>query len=230
MSHQGLAVAFFTLAIPAQLDGSLAAVAWSIEGCLLLWVGVRTDVPEAPRAGACVLVLSLLGAVWHLSGYNAVRLLLTGDSAALVVQELVLCASARLLRAGGDGWGERAATGAAIAANLLRLAWLSHEAVAQVGRVSPFVGEADRQFVLSSTSGLYAGALLLLGIAKHHRLARLLAIAIFGVTISKLVLVDLWLLEIRYRTIAFVGLGALLLICSLASSLVTEFLETEPTR
>jgi hypothetical protein len=138
-----------------------------------------------------VLVLSLLGAVWHLSGYDAGRLLLTGDSAALVVQVLVLCASARLLRAGGDGWGERAAMSAAIAANLLTLAWLSHEAVAHVERVSAFVGEADRHFVLSSTSGLYAGALLLLGIAKHHMLARLRAIAIFGIKISKLVLVDL---------------------------------------
>jgi hypothetical protein len=42
------------------------------------------------------------------------------------------------------------------------------------------------------------------------------------------VLVDLWLLQIRYRTIAFVGLGALLLICSLAFSRVKEFLETDP--
>ena len=31
----------------------------------------------------------------------------------------------------------------------------------------------------------------------HRRFARLMAIAIFGVTISRLVLVDLWLVEIR---------------------------------
>jgi len=228
LSLQGLAVAFLTLGIPAQLDGSLAAVAWSVEGCLLLWFGVQTSVPEARRAGAGVLVLSIFGAVWHLYQYDAERLLLSGDSVALVVQVLVLYAGARLLRAGHDGWSERSAAGAAIAANLLTLAWLSHEAVAYVQRISPLADEAERQhFVLSSTWGLYAGALLLLGIGAHRRFARLLAIAIFGITMSKLVLVDLWLLEIRYRTIAFIGLGALLLICSLAFSRFKELLETE---
>lgn len=228
LSLKGLAVAFLTLGIPAQLDGSLAAVAWSVEGCLLLWFGVQTNVPEARRAGAGVLVLSIFGAVWHLVQYEAERLLLSGDSAALVVQVLILYTGARLLQAGHDGWSRKGAAGAAIAANLLTLAWLSHEAVAYIQHISPFADEAERQqLVLSSTWGVYAAALLLLGIATHRKFARSLAIAIFGLTMSKLVLVDLWLLEIRYRTIAFIGLGALLLICSLAFSRFKELLETE---
>ena len=117
------------------------------------------------------------------------------------------------------GWYERAATGAAIAANLLTLAWLSDVAVAYLQRISPFAREAEKQhFVLSSTRGLYEGALLLSGSAPR-KVAHLLGIARSGSRCPTSCGWTSGCFETRYRTIAFIGLGALLLICSLLARL-----------
>jgi uncharacterized membrane protein len=53
--------------------------------------------------------------------------------------------------------------------------------------------------------------LLAVGIAARSRGVRLLAVVVFGVTLLKMVLFDVWLLEPLHRTVAFTGLGLLLL-------------------
>ncbi len=65
---------------------------------------------------------------------------------------------------------------------------------------------------------LYAGLLLTVGIIRKRRGLRLLAITIFGLTVAKMAVVDLWLLEPLHRTIAFTGLGCS---CSSARSCTT---------
>jgi uncharacterized membrane protein len=45
---------------------------------------------------------------------------------------------------------------------------------------------------------------------------RLLAVVVFGVTLVKMVLLDVWLLEPLHRTVVFTGLGLLLLPGSLS--------------
>ncbi len=68
--------------------------------------------------------------------------------------------------------------------------------------------------MLSTIGGLYAAALLGFGIGARIAGARFLALGIFGVTALKLVLHDVWMLDTLYRTIVFMGLGAIFLGCS----------------
>jgi uncharacterized membrane protein len=56
---------------------------------------------------------------------------------------------------------------------------------------------------------------LAIGIVKRLHGARTLALVIFCVTLFKMAVNDLWLLDTALRTIAFIGLGVLLLGCSL---------------
>ena len=70
------------------------------------------------------------------------------------------------------------------------------------------------QFTLSTTWGLYAGALLTVGVVTRQRWARLAALGLFAVTVAKMLLLDLWTLSTGERVLAFVGAGRLLLACT----------------
>jgi uncharacterized membrane protein len=61
---------------------------------------------------------------------------------------------------------------------------------------------------------VYASVFLAAGIVLRLRWARLSAVSLFGVVITKMVTTDLLLLDGLQRTAAFTGLGILLLIGS----------------
>jgi uncharacterized membrane protein len=58
--------------------------------------------------------------------------------------------------------------------------------------------------------------MIAVGIATRSVAARLMALALFGVTILKVFLVDLAHLETIYRVVSFIGLGVILIAVSLA--------------
>ena len=103
----------------------------------------------------------------------------------------------------------------AVAANALALAWMSAEAIAHYHAVAGGTGWQPLQFTLSTTWGLYAGALLTVGVVTRQRWARLAALGLFAVTVAKMLLLDLWTLSTGERVLAFIGVGCLLLACSL---------------
>ncbi len=105
---------------------------------------------------------------------------------------------------------------AGVIANLLTLAWLSLEARAAVDSALPSVEFARvLAFSLSAIWAVYAGILLAVGIAFRLRSARLFAVGVFGVTLIKMVVSDLWLVGQAQRVVSFAGIGVLLLACSL---------------
>jgi uncharacterized membrane protein len=76
-------------------------------------------------------------------------------------------------------------------------------------------GRALRSAQNLSLTGLwavYAVILLVIGIAKRWRAVRLGALVLLAVSIVKVFVYDVWVLERVYRIIAFVGLGVLLLV------------------
>jgi uncharacterized membrane protein len=62
--------------------------------------------------------------------------------------------------------------------------------------------------------GIYGTILLAYGLARTSALNRMLGLALIGIVIAKLYLMDVWVLARIYRITAFVGLGALLLVAS----------------
>ena len=70
------------------------------------------------------------------------------------------------------------------------------------------------RFAYTSIWSLYAGGLLAAGIALRSRLLRALSVWIFGCALAKLTVRDLWFLDAPQRVLGFIGIGALLLACS----------------
>jgi uncharacterized membrane protein len=71
-----------------------------------------------------------------------------------------------------------------------------------------------RQLWLSVIWAVYGGGMLIVGILRRNKLLRLMALALLGMTILKVFLVDLSSLDRIYRVISFVVLGVILLAVS----------------
>lgn len=71
-----------------------------------------------------------------------------------------------------------------------------------------------KQLSISIIWAVYGGAMLLIGIWRRNRLARIMALIILSMTILKVFLFDLSSLDQLYRIISFVMLGIVLLIVS----------------
>ncbi|MBN2497654.1 MAG: DUF2339 domain-containing protein [Deltaproteobacteria bacterium] len=67
------------------------------------------------------------------------------------------------------------------------------------------------QMVTTLVIGLYAAALLAIGFAAKDRLHRFLGIGLFGITLLKLGLMDIWALETLHKIIVGAAIAALLL-------------------
>lgn len=210
-AHGGTAIFLLTSWALVTLEIRPAIAFWAIEGVCLLAAARFARVREARWAGATVLGLSLVvNAVRLAEGYDVPRLLFNDEAAVLVTQIVALYAAAVLLE---EGWSNAAT----IAAHVVTVAWWSLEARA---RLAP-TGAIDAgdlpvvQFAYSTIWALYGAALLVLGVAFRSRLTRVVAVVALGLTVAKMALQDLWMLETLQRVIGFIGIGTLLLVCSL---------------
>jgi uncharacterized membrane protein len=218
---RGLAVAMATIGLVFRLDGFALANAWAAEGVLLLWLARRNGRPEGRLAGVGLVGLSFLMTIvlgFSLgAAYSPDRLVLTRVSLQVAVQVAALAATARLLGGVREGWERAVRDVALVTANLVALGWATLEARAEVLR-STVPGTPREQALAFAASAVWAGyaaCAYAVGMVWRSRRARLAAAALFGVTVLKMVLADVWLLGPGLRMVVFTGVGALLIVCSL---------------
>ncbi|MCA1595081.1 MAG: DUF2339 domain-containing protein [Chloroflexi bacterium] len=216
VSFLAVSVGFLTGAVPLLLGGEMRTAAWSAEGLALYLGGCSARNTPLRSAGyvlytllAVSLAVSLSEWSWAAAGdaasgsfFTMVELpfLLVIASAlaaecvarrhisALPVEELV----AQTMFGGG--------------AYLGGLVWITAEVFYRCTRMSDPVVSA--WFSVAWT--LYAGALLSYGVAARRQSARVAALLILGVVISKVFLFDIWLLDSMYRVISLFVLAAVL--------------------
>ena len=212
-----LAIGFTTLAAGLITEGATTYLLWAIQGAVVLYIsGVMDDV-LARIAAVGLIMVGLLGTVDAMSTYVPDRLLLSPTSISIAIEIAVLYATAWIVsRLPIDEEVRGVATQATLVlANLMTIGWLSQEARHEVLRTAePSRVYAATQFALSAVWGIYSAALIGIGVATKQRWARYLGLATFAMTLLKMVTVDLWQLEILQRTVAFVGLGVLMIGCS----------------
>jgi uncharacterized membrane protein len=100
----------------------------------------------------------------------------------------------------------------ALAATGLTTLWLTREVVDALNGRPGVIADVDvNQFGISAVWALHAAAILAVGLTARLSWARMYALVLFAVVLIQLFAVDVWLLSTGYRTIAFIGLGVLLL-------------------
>jgi len=101
------------------------------------------------------------------------------------------------------------------ASALLSLAWLTAETIAAVDhRIAPLNRAQVAGFAISALWTLFGAAALAIGVRASIRWVRLGAAMLLGVVVAKLAFSDAWLLRTGLRVGVFIGVGAVLLACS----------------
>ncbi|MBI4422325.1 MAG: DUF2339 domain-containing protein [Elusimicrobia bacterium] len=229
--HLGLAVVFLTIAIPIQLDLRWVTVGWAAEAAMLFAAGFKLGQREARLMGAAVLLVAVLRALFAdtwLPGAHAFLLNQRGLAYGGVLGAIGVCVSgyAGLAEPHEQERPFRNAFGiAGVFLGLWLLSWEGAEFWRQLSpeRQLAWFGEGweaaryrriAESFSLSAAWTLYGFAWFVYGVRTDRRPIRLLALAILGLAIVKVFLVDLSFLRTVWRILSLLGLGAVTLAVS----------------
>jgi uncharacterized membrane protein len=212
----GLALTFATAAIPIRLEGEWITIAWALEGALLIWAGFRSGI-GALRAAGMVLFVAVIGLLLSQSGVGA-RLFFNERFASFAAAVVAFAVSGVWARA---NWHEieseeqRIFLIMGIAVSGLVVWGLSEEVWSFLGRqqwnLDPGLAQ---QMGLSLLWVAAAGVLVFLGVRRRSSALRWQGLALMGLVIGKVFLLDLSFLERAYRIASFLVLGVVLLAVS----------------
>jgi uncharacterized membrane protein len=215
--------------VPVQFELQWVPALLAAEGAAAVVVGYLVRSPSARLLGSALMLGSVATAIVTLADgtpYEPARLFISMSSLAYVVHATALFVGAAALLRRGEGDERQAGTVLLVVANALTLVYVSLEASAYVNRTFDVPSRYQAvQFAYTIIASLHACLLVTVGVFRNSRLFRYLGIMLFGGTLIKLVASDVWLLGTGYRTLVFVGVGVLLLGCSLLYSRFRELLQ-----
>jgi uncharacterized membrane protein len=215
----GVAFTLVAIAVAIELDGPWAVAMWAAEGLAVAWVAVRSDRPWL-RAGAAILfVLAIqrwLRADVQQIYYGQTVLANPRAITGLFIVALLYVAAWWRRAAPGDSSAALERAMVIVAASALTVFVVSKEIVAywEVQTSAGADAYLARELMLSGWWAAYAGALVAIGMRRRYAPIRYFAIALFGLTLGKVFLVDLELQGGIYRVVGFVAIGLILLIVS----------------
>ena len=235
--HQGLAVAFLTLAIALRFSGKWIAIGWMMEGAALFYAGARTLRPGVKLFGAIVLGLGLFHLVFidTLDHHWATQMVLFNDRFLTYLLAMGLLGAVLWLQwKQPDAAAYKAVAGfgvvlmsvlALIALNLEIGDYFSREfaRLRPMPRAFPDDHSADlralgiiRDFTYSAVWMGYGVGLIALGFWRRSAFVRWQAIVLIGFTVLKVFIYDVSALDRVYRILSFIILGGMLLAISYA--------------
>lgn len=203
----------------AEARGSMIAIAHAVGAAAVFTGFARSLRRGAPLAvvGVCMTlgVLALGLAVLlgqHLQRAPSILVLNTVCIASLATGLAVLGAAA-VLRRNPDPSARSGALVFTAAGALMPLVTLSVEASRYFAWTAPSHGEAFNASsgAVSVTWAVYAAIVLTVGFARRLPAARLAALGLLAITLGKVVMFDLSMLDQLARILAFIGLGVVLI-------------------
>lgn len=222
----GISLTFVTLAIPIHLRANWITIAWSVAALTMLWVGFRTKSiwVQASACGLFVLALWKL-ALWDTPvGYRPMFTpVLNKYFLSSFAVTACLFGAAALCQKFGK---QKLRLAPKLYLVVLLIAIITLWFVMSVETQTFFSARAVRlklagdaghegrlgQMALSVLWSLYAGTLAAVGFIRRSAAVRWAALGLFGLTIIKVMMVDIAELQQLYRIIAFLVLGLLLLV------------------
>jgi uncharacterized membrane protein len=209
-----LGFTLMSIAIALQFDGPAVAVGWAAEGAAVIALGLRERREWLRNAGvglfavAVVLALSRLGA----SRTVAETVFFNAHAAAAAVVAALCYVLAWLHYRDRSAPNRALVIGAGlVVAQFVTLALLTSEIY---GYWPLREGHLARELTVSVTWGIYATALIVVGLRYGYAPLRYFAMGVFAVTILKVFASDIAQLERIYRVSSVIGLGMLLLLTS----------------
>jgi len=233
----GTALTFVTLAIPVQLESNWIAIAWGLQAVALLWAGSETSAPPLRALSAIVFAMALLRFLladtpW---GYRApfTPVLNRYFLDMLALAACLGCAAYLYRRMGLSGYlafGLLAAGVFWLGSSVEAYSYFDAQAQALTRATTRNAGPAGLmtgqeaypttarqlrwagQLSLSMLWPLYAGLMTAAGFRLQLRAWRVAGLALFGLTLVKVLLLDIPELRQFYRIVALLALGVVLLV------------------
>ncbi len=222
----GVALTFVTLAIPIQLKSNWITIAWAVEGVAILWTGIEMRSQRLRAIAHGLFGLAILKLVFWDTPW--------GDRAVFtpVVNKYFLSSLLVIVCLFASAWiyeklGERMHIAARIfQIVLLVVALITLWFLLTVETYTYFATRAALQktaegyqhehwlgqMAVSVLWSIYAAVLAAVGFVRRSPAIRWAALSLFGLTVVKVMLVDIAVLQQLYRIIAFLVLGLLLLV------------------
>jgi uncharacterized membrane protein len=227
-----IALVLVTLFFAVQLSGAQIAAAWAVQGIVIGWISLqRNDLTFLRPPAEALLWLALVAALFSLGDLDPVAEPVLATPASIFTMIVVACAILAAQVVPPPDRGRRATPPVAwsLAAHVLAVLWLSQALLGEISIRTADSGDAA-QFALTALWAAYAAGLLTYGIAARKQWPRLAGVALFGMTILKVIFSDVWRLETSYRILVFIGLGVVLLGASVAYERFRDLiLERSPT-
>ena len=222
----GVALTFLTIAMPIQLRQNWITIAWSVEALLMLWAGIETRVQRLRAMAYTLFGLALVRLLfWDTPGES--RPLFTPVLnkyflSSLVVSGCLFGAAVVYQRVGRRKQISAGRLTLAISLVAIVALWF----VLSVETHTFFVARAATQklaadysherwlgqMALSVLWSVYAGVLAAVGFVRRSAGVRWASLVLFGLTVIKVMMVDIAQLQQLYRIIVFLVLGVLLLV------------------
>ena len=195
---------------------------WTVAGTVLLVVGARRKLAAARYVALALLALAganifLFGAIFYLESWHWPLLNPTFMAFALLTAAMAVAYREYARAADKIDRDESAVLSTAflILGNLLLLTGLRLEVEEFLThRLQLTEGDFTRQLCYSVLYALYGGGMIVVGIWRRNRIARLMGLGLLTLTIVKVFLFDLSSLDQIYRVLSFIALGVTLLLVS----------------
>jgi uncharacterized membrane protein len=215
----GTALTFVTLAIPVQLESNWITIGWSVEALVLVWASFEAVAPRLRLLsglvfGAAILRFLFVDTPWdfravftpvfnqYFLGMLALAVCLAG--AAYLTRRLPVFLTAAILALGVLWLGMSFEAYSYFDTQSRAMQQSSYEGARQL--------RWSGQLALSVLWSVFAGSMTAAGFRLSLRALRAAGLVLFGVTLVKVVFLDISELREFYRILALLALGAVLLV------------------
>ena len=215
----GTALTFVTLAIPVQLESNWITIGWGVEALVLLWASFEVAAPRLQWLSGLVFTAAIVRFLfvdtpWEyraaftpvFNRYFLGMLALTAclACAAYLARHLPVFLTAGLLAVGVLWLGLSFEAYSYFDGQARALLQDAYDAAKQLRWTG--------QLALSVLWSVFAGSLTAAGFRLRLRAARVAGLVLFGVTLVKVVFLDISELRQFYRILALLALGVVLLV------------------
>lgn len=191
------------LTIMFAFGGRGALAAWSVQGCALIWFGLRSGQELPVTVGVAQFAISTLNGLAALTVHDPAEGFTSPDAAAFAVQ--IACVWFVAHHAPRSKGFAQLGRPLRVLAHGYAMWWAATEIFPAFGR-----GQGG-SMAISCAWAAYAAGVIAFGVRRDNAEARWSGVAILVVVGTKLALYDLWLLEGMYRSVAFLAAGAVLI-------------------